>query len=341
MITKKHPYLFLTDSILNHVKAKPPVIVVGLPRSGSSFLSDILSQLDEWYVFDDLYLYREAKAIGADQGYLTDKQVDQLLFFLSWQIRARLKFGTFSVPDMTMDDVDNMEKALRELYRNVQVTWSELLEEWMLRLAYNQGATNWGYKAPQDFLHMKVLNRAFPGAKYIFIQRDPRTMMRSLKYVNDNDGNPKQYHPVAYSLYWKSCADKMEMMRNENTDFLVINFESLIAKTQLIADIIAEYLCSPKPHDLDIRKPNTSFSHKKKSELTSTEIWLIEKIVGKSLAANGYINSESRPEFMGFIEIVRVSIVFSIYQLHRMYKRKSSLVSIKSMLKNSLKLGTE
>lgn len=325
-------YLFLTDSIKNHVKREPPVILVGLPRSGSSFLSDILSQIDDWYVFDDLYLYREAKAIGADKGCLSEAQLDRLLYFLGWQIRARIQFGTFSVPNMSMEDVDAMDEALRTLYKNERVTWSELLEEWMLRLAHNQGCRRWGYKAPQDFLHTDILNSAFPGLKYIFIQRDPRAMMRSLKYVHDNDGNPKQYHPLVYSLYWKSCAQKMAVMREQGDEFLLVRFEDLISRTADVAEDIAAFLDSPMSKELEIKQNNSSFHNKKKQELTSTEVWLIEKVAGEYLQAGGYEKSSNAPEVMGILEVIRVSFVFTSYQIGRVFKKKSALVSIKSMI---------
>jgi len=331
-------YLFLEDSIKNHVEAEPPVILVGLPRSGSSFLSDVLSQIDDWYVFDDLYLYREAKAIGAVEGFLSTDQLENLLYFLGWQIRARLKFGTFSIPKMSMEDVDTLNGVLFRLFTNKKVTWSELLEEWMLRLAYNQGCKRWGYKAPQDFLHIDVLNIAFPGVKYIFIQRDPRTMMRSLKFVHSNDGNPKQYHPLAYSLYWKSCAKTIINLQTKGVNILVVHFEKLISKPTESADNIAQFLGANISKDLVIKKSNSSFHDKKQKELTSTEIWLIEKMIGNYLKVGGYKTSNRRPDLLGFIEVFRVSFVFAFFQFFRVFKKKSALVSIKSFLNS---IGTK
>lgn len=325
-------YLFLTDSIKNHVETQPPIIVVGLPRSGSSFLSDVLSQVGDWYVFSDLYFYREAKVIGADTGFLSEKQLDRLLFFLGWKIRASLKYGTFSIPNMSLEDVDTMDGVLRTFYKDKQVTWFELLEEWMLRLTFNQGCRRWGYKAPQDFMIIDILDRTFPGVKYIFIQRDPRSMMRSLKYVHDVDGNPKQYHPVAYSLYWKSCAKKIFSMQKQGVDFLVVKFEKLVSDTTGVAQEIATFLDSPITKELDIKKSNSSFHDKKKQELTSTEIWLIEKLIGDALTDSGYEKSGKLPGVLGFLEVIRVSFVFVFYQVARVRKQKSALVSIKSMI---------
>ena len=327
-----HPLLLSSRSIKESVSMGPPVIVVGLPRSGTSFVSDILSQIPELYVFDDLYLYREAKAIGADNGYLNASQLDRLLFFLGWQIRARIKHGTFSVPDMMMEDVDQVMAALYALYSGKDVTWFELLEEWMMRLAINQGASHWGYKAPQDFLHTAMLSRVFPGVKFIFVQRDPRDMMRSLKYVHSKDGNPKQYHPIAYSLYWKSCAAKIKQLRSQGRDSLVLKFDNLVRSPSDVAAEMARYLELSAPSEMLVKEKNSSFINKKKQDLTSTETWIVEKIIGRDLELFGFQTSSSKPSFLGAFEVIRVSVVFLIYQVGRVVKKRSSLVSIKSFV---------
>lgn len=327
-----HPLLLSSRSIRESVSMGPPVIVVGLPRSGTSFVSDILSQIPELYVFDDLYLYREAKAIGADNGYLNASQLDRLLFFLGWQIRARIKHGTFSIPDIKIEDVDQVMAVLYELYKGVNVTWFELLEEWMMRLAVNQGASHWGYKAPQDFLHTEILSRVFPGVKFIFVQRDPRDMMRSLKYVHSKDGNPKQYHPIAYSLYWKSCAAKIKELRSQGCDLLVLKFDDLVRSPSDAAAEVSRYLGLSAPNVVLVKEKNSSFKTRKKQGLTSTEAWIIEKIIGGDLQLFGFQSSSSRPSFFGIFEVIRVSFVFVIYQVCRVVKKRSALVSIKSFI---------
>jgi len=201
MTDTKHNILFSTQP--TEKSNQPPVVIVGLPRSGSSFLSHVTSHLDDWFIFDDLYLYREAKSIAAIDKPLNSDQLDKLIYFLGWQIRARIKFGVFCIPNMSLDDVDKMNKALKETYKDIPVYWHDLQEEWMTRLALNQGAKHWGYKAPQDFQLIDTLNKVYPNIKIIFLYRDPRKMLRSFKFVRDQDGSPELYHPIIYSYYWK------------------------------------------------------------------------------------------------------------------------------------------
>ena len=63
--------LFSTTPIVQ--QPVPPVIVVGLPRSGSTYIAHVLSCFDDLYVFDDLYPYQFAKALNL-AGNLTQHQ---------------------------------------------------------------------------------------------------------------------------------------------------------------------------------------------------------------------------------------------------------------------------
>ena len=327
--------LFLTEQITRLVERHPPVIAVGLPRSGSSFLSDIVSQLDDWYMFDDLYLYRQAKSINAVDNDLTETQLDKLIFFLGWQIRARIKFGTYSVPNMELDDVDKMDAALKKTFKGKKIKWYELLEEWMLRLTHNEGCTHWGYKAPQDFMHLDLLEKIFPGVSYIYIKRDPRKMMASLKYVRDEDGNPGQYHPIFYSMYWKNASQTM-FNHSKNHKVLQVKFEELIANPQTEAEKIATFLNTSISKDITVKKANTSFSSKKRKTLTPTELWLCEKITKSTLEDNGYTSGQGKIRIFDLFDLIYTSLRFTSYQFIRVFKQKSSLVSIMSFARTAL-----
>jgi hypothetical protein len=330
-VLRKKESLFLTEPITGIVDRYPPVVAVGLPRSGSSFLSDIISQLDDWYMFDDLYLYREAKSIGAVDGDLTKEELDKLIFFLGWQIRARIKFGIYSVPDMTLEDVDKMDEALKITFFDKRIRWHNLLEEWMLRLAHNEGCSHWGYKAPQDFMHLDLLEEIFPGISYIYIKRDPRKMMASLKYVRSQDGNPSQYHPVFYSIYWKKAS---QIMLKHSHSYRVhqVKFELLVKSPQSEAEKIAGFLGSKLSKELIVKQANTSFSKSKRKNLTMTEKWLCEKIINSTLEDNGYESGQGKFKLSDVFDLIITSVRFSFYQLNRIRRRKSSLVSIKSFL---------
>lgn len=313
-----------------------PAIVVGLPRSGSSYLSHVLSQIRGWYVFDDLYLYRNAQSLGAN-GPLTPEQLEKLIYFLGWQIRARINWGSFDPPRCTLDDVDRMDEALRQTFASRPVTWHELLEEWMTRLAQHHGCGHWGYKAPQDFMHIPMLRKLFPGAKFIYIHRDPRAVMASFKYIK-GDGHPGQYHPIVYARYWRLAAEIIEeAQRTMPEDILPIRFEDLASKPNEEAERIADFLGSQLTKDVSRADRNTSFDAKERKAITPTEEWLCTKIAGRSMARLDYEASSKSARLRDIPDLLSVTMRFATYQSYRLLTNPAGRQSIATFLGTVLK----
>ena len=327
--------LFATHPIAGEYR--PPVIIVGLPRSGSSFLSHVLSQVQNWYVFDDLYLYRHAKGIGAAEGKLTQEQLEKLIFMLGWQVRARINFPKFHVPDIPLDDVDKMDEALRQTYKDRDVTWHELQHEWLMRLAKHHNCENWGYKAPQDFMNLDMLNEVYPDLKVVFLYRDPRKVMASFKNItaDNEDGHPGQYHPWVYSQYWKMALSTLKQAKETlANEILEIKFEDLVSEPQVTGDKIAKFLGAEVTGEIEVKKPNSSFSDKKRQGITPTETWICEKIAGSLMREKGYADSDKPARFriIDIPDLIYICFRFTFYQIIRVIKDPDALVSIRTYM---------
>ena len=112
----------------------PSLIVVGLPRSGSSFLAHVLSTLKDLWVFDDLYVVQKAEAITL--GPMDDEQLRQFVDRLAWETRARVKWeADFDAPQVTLDEIDVGEQALLDEYLGTAPQWTEVAERWVGSLA--------------------------------------------------------------------------------------------------------------------------------------------------------------------------------------------------------------
>jgi len=242
-------------------KRTAPVIVVGLPRSGSSFLSHVLSSLDDYYVFDDLYLLQQVQALGAENRPLTSGELRKLTGFLGWAVRARIRYeDSFRAPDCTWEDMDRMVEAVRTAFEDKAVYWHTLLEEWLTRLAWHHGRRRWGYKTPQDFHHLDLLTDRFPGARFVFIMRDPRRMMASMKYVRDADGDPRQYHPIVYALYWRMARRAVDAFRaKDRAPVHEVRFEALVSDPDGEARRLAAFLSTSVSATVELGGTNTSF----------------------------------------------------------------------------------
>lgn len=318
-------------------QSTPPVIVVGLPRSGSSFLAHVLSTLDGWYVFDDLPFYQKVQALNVN-GTLKSEQLHKLVIFLGKTVRARIKFEkSFLKPQCTWKDVDRMVEAVLESFQDRPVYWHQLLEEWLMRLALHHGCWRWGYKTPQDFLHMDMLVDLFPGIRFIFIRRDPRKMMASKKYVHKQDGDPREYHPIAYALYWKMAYDKIEgFIDKGRAPVYAVKFEELVVNPNGVAQQLADFLGTDVLRPVPVKGKNTSFASGKRQDITETEKWICEHLVGESMEKAGYTRGEVSPNFHDLGDLLGTSIRFSQHQMWRVLTRPAKRVAVVSYLQGLL-----
>lgn len=329
-------------------ESSSPAIVVGLPRSGSSYLSHVLCNLDNWFVYDDLYPYQKAQSLGISPQFNLAEDKEKLEAFLSlltWHLRGRIRYQHgFYVPDLTWDDTFDMEKALVEALDGDRVVWTQVLEEWCMRLALYSGKERWGYKTPQDFMHMDELTNIFPGVRFIYVMRDPRKVMRSFKNLprvrtqGTEDGESRQYHPVVYSLYWKNAYEKVQdFISRGRAPVETVKFEDLIKTPNEVAGRLANFLDTKVIGDVALEKGNSSFDGDKASktkELTGTEVMLCEKIAGSCMQAAGYELSSPTPQVLDIFDLIGTSADFTIYKIKKIVKDKRNRDSAVAFLKS-------
>jgi len=177
----------------------------------------------------------------------------------------------------------------------------------------------------------------FPDLRVIFILRDPREMMASLKFITQKvggDGQPGQYHPVVYSLYWRDAAETIARYAVEEPGLVCrVKFEDLISKPNAEAARLADFLGSRVEGDVMRTDANTSFSSAARKSITPTEMWICEKIAGDAMRERAYPLSGERPRFRDVGDLVRVSLRFTQYQIGRIIRDTARRESIKAFVR--------
>lgn len=327
--TDKDP-LFLPHRLSPEVYLRDPLIVVGLPRSGSSFLSHILSQVPDWYVFDDLYIQRAAQDLRVSDP-MTRKDLDGMLYFMGWQIRARLRFGIYAIPNVTEDEVALNDAALIAAFTEQPGSWAELQEDWMRRLAARAGCSRWGYKMPGAFRQLPTLLDHYPQARFMFIMRNPYKVLVSYKFMPDGhqDGDPRRYHPIAYAIYWRMAVRCYLKYRDTlGSRLTLVQFEDLVQRPQETAERIANFLGSSAPENVSVpEKPNSSFDKARgRAGLTGLETWIVTWLAGPELEALGY-SPEKRPiRAADFLDIIATTGRFSYFHLSSVFKKIAGII---------------
>ena len=224
------------------------------------------------------------------------------------------------------------------------ITWPQVLEEWMMRLALHGGKHHWGYKTPQDFMHMDKLTQIFPGVRFVYILRDPRKMMRSFKNLprvktdGNQDGESRQYHPAVYALYWKKAYEKVQaFIRQGKAPVKTVKFEDLVQDPAAVAADLADFLETQVAGEVVAKRSNASVKVGQPTELTQTEVFLCEKIAGQAMQSAGYELCAPKPRLFDLVDLLKTSVTFATYQLIRITKDKKARTSVRAFLKSLVK----
>ncbi len=171
------------------VPARPPVFVLGCPRSGTTLVSELLAPTIYGSPVETHFITKYARRLS-EFGPLTDRRnfdglVRQILSerpVMQWKL------------DLTPDD----------LWRLVQgadaVGYRGIVDTLCMVRARRHGHGSWGDKTPHFILDLDVLTSLYPDASYIYVVRDGRDVALSLL---KKPWGPNNVHACA--RYWARC----------------------------------------------------------------------------------------------------------------------------------------
>lgn len=309
-----------------------PVVVIGLPRSGTSFLSHALSQLPDYYVFDDLYLISQREAKEAGTSTLDDASLSALLGFLGWQIRARHKWGIYSIPAVPFERVEEMNTAMTEAFTQRRGTVLELQAEWLYRLARAAGKGQWGFKMPKALLYADALFKGYPNVQVICLMRQPEEVLASYKHMpreRGGDGDPRRYHPLVYAPYWRFAARRFRQLSETYPDRVhLVRFHEFVADPLKTTNEIASILgTAPAAQITRPERQNSSFKgdpkkSSKKTGLTGLEARLVRWMCAQDIQELGFERRSCPPvRLADFWDFFRVSAVATTFQIGQVFAR--------------------
>jgi hypothetical protein len=191
---------------------RPPVFVVGCPRSGTTLLQRMLSSHPEIAIAPETHFMRRFWVRRKSYGDLT---VDQNF--------SRLVVDVVRMPEFDDMGIDPREflDAVKIGERSLQAVFCALLEMFRVR----QGAALVGEKTPNHLLYLPVLDGFFPGARFVQIVRDPRAVVVSLSRVpwagRSFRGNAEYWNRFALAT--------RKFTKSHPESLLTIRYEDLIS----------------------------------------------------------------------------------------------------------------
>lgn len=203
-----------------------PVFIVGMPRSGTSLLSEILN------VHPNIALVRETAYISFWSQIAHNFELrNQQDFENVWQVFAH----SHHVHRMGVDIDAVKEALLRMPTRNLKDIHETLLRAY----ATQRGATCWGEKNPLYELHLPTIFSWYPDARVIFLIRDPRAVIASLRGAPWSHGST-----CLHATEYRRSHEALLRYRNDSRVHAV-HYEDLIVNTEAVLRSICEHIGQP------------------------------------------------------------------------------------------------
>lgn len=276
---------------------RPPVFIVGCPRSGTSFLYHLLLSAGG---FAEFHTQMNAyDVLGPVYGPL-DSVKNKKRMMTDW-----LHSKAFQVSGLNAEQIE--AKILSEC-RSVADFLRIIMEE----VARNQGVDRWADSTPTNVPHMLRIASDFPQAQFLHIIRDPRDIALSLEKRKWT--RPLPWHKdkalLAAGLYWEWIVRKGRKYGAQlSSRYMELRYEDLVQKPREILPRVGQFL----RHDLDydrikqasvgsVKTPLTSFGEdlkhgefnpvgRWKEKFPPKQLRQFEDLIGDYMAERGYLRS--------------------------------------------------
>ena len=273
---------------------KPPVFIVGCPRSGTSFLYHLLLSAGNFAEFHtQMNVYDVLEPIYGDLGVKKNRHP---------AIGEWLRSKAFQVSGL---DAQLIEAKILHECRGA----SDFLRIIMEEIARKQGVDRWIDSTPTNVPHMLRIHEDFPEAYFVHIIRDPRDVVLSLDKRGWTRPLPwdKKRSLLAGGLYWEWIVRKGRQLGAKlGPKYLEVRYEGLVLEPGKNLAAIGEFI----DHDLNyerireasvgsVKNPLTSFTEdlqqgqfspvgRWKSKFPAEQLAQFEGLVGRYMRELGY-----------------------------------------------------
>lgn len=271
-----------------------PVFVVGMPRSGTTLLSDILTAHPDLAVSPETHYYRVFHPRCDGSACLEDTE-DARAFVRSF-LKSRW-VASMGLPDPVLNDVEAEILA-------AEVTHPRILGTLMEAYAAHTGKPRWGEKTPAHLEHVPTIHDHFPEARFVGIVRDPRDVSRSLLQAPIDIMNP-----VLHARRWRRYAEAADAYLASGIPYTEIRYEDLLDEPESTVRTVCEAVDLPYTEDLlafhdaegttfdpeeepwkaKAREPiDPSNKEKWREDLPPGDVSVIEAEAGEAMRSRGY-----------------------------------------------------
>jgi hypothetical protein len=206
-------------------KPSPAIFIVGMARSGTTLLSEILNAHSKIAVSPETHYFR--KYWVDEQNFPLEKRIALIEEFIDGDEFKQFGYSQEQKKEIRMEALNAVRKGQ-----------SQILDIVLTRYRLKHNKPVWCEKTPVHMLYLPQIAKLFPESKFICLVRDPRDTCLSLKKVPFNAGST-----VSIARRWKKYAGLAVYYQTEYIEnFLVVKYEDLIRQPEQQVMKICQFL---------------------------------------------------------------------------------------------------
>jgi hypothetical protein len=282
----------------------PPLLILGVRRSGTTLLRVMLDRHSELAVPDESYFVPQI----ADR-HLRRVEVEPFVD----DLRRIDTLAEWGVP------LDKVEARLHDgmpVGAAIGTVYAVYAEE--------QGKRRWGDKTPMYMQNLRLLERLFPDALYLHLIRDGRDAATSFLsmppgIVTENWMHPRD--PAGFACQWRTEVRAARRLgRRVGRDrYLEVRYEDLVEDVEGtlqaicgfarlpyepgLADYAGNVDVSAKPHQTSLTRPPTPGLRDWHTQMSPDDVGAFDRVAGDLLGELGYETHEA-PDALGRLRLV-------------------------------------
>ena len=275
---------------------KPPIFIVGAPRSGTTLLAQMLNNHPNVFVFNETLLYDAIDSAlikkNNSKKPLTDFLVSRLRMRTKELPEGKSHFGC--ILSTTQAEAATKQLLTRQQIRSEHDSPIKDFSDFMESMTEACGKQRWGEKTPHHLFHLDRIAKDFGNILAINVVRDPRSFLRSTKFAWRNRAADKKgdnlYHPLVNSLSWRRSIRQFSKFAqaNPHVPTLSLTYEHLVKNPEPNARELCAFINEPFCQNMaDISGSNSSFK-KGGGDLEAWELAVCEFICRKEMAQYGH-----------------------------------------------------
>ncbi len=277
----------LEQQVIGAPRAQPsPLMIVGSPRSGTTFLTRMINRFLDIHVARDAGVFLRFHKFLPSYGDLSDPaNMRRLIDNLYQDVMFRVRFLGRG---LTLSEAE-LYAALTEH------SYPGLVRQIFVETARSRGKTYWGNKKPSYALHLAQTEAIFPGAKIVHIVRDGRDVVLSMRNASHLLVEKNWYFAASdwndHVLRARRAGERLGPER-----YLEIKYENLIASPVEVFRTILEFIGTGPDSQRQLEKVRAGITKrvrannydKWRTQMPEKAIRVVERVAGELLTDLGY-----------------------------------------------------